>query len=75
MRMSLTELLFLLAAVCCAVAQIAIFRSTAATRAAATSASGMAGRKSAADIVWVVLPAIALAIVLWFTWRAIHIAP
>lgn len=53
--------LFWTAAIACAVAQLAIFRSVFAHRT----------DRSAGEILWAVLPAIALALVLAYTWRRI----
>ena len=58
----LADVLFWLAAGCCAVAELAIVRS-------------VAGARRASEMVWAVLPALALAAVLALTWRAMHAGP
>ncbi len=77
MPLRYAEGLFWAAVVCCVVAQVAIFRSIAATRSTSARSTGAAGSgpsrtRSAAEVAWAVIPAIALAAVLFATWRAIH---
>lgn len=60
--------LFLIAAVIAVVAQLAVLRSVVVGRAPA-SAPGRAARL--AEIVWVVLPTIALIGILFMTWRTL----
>lgn len=67
------ELLFWIAVACCLVAQVAITRST--LRAPARSAElrpGVPRPRRSIEVAWTVLPAVALALVLVMTWRAIH---
>jgi heme/copper-type cytochrome/quinol oxidase subunit 2 len=69
----LADLIFWLAVVCCVVAQAAIVRS--ALRAPVQHGEPgleVPRPRRSIEIVWTVLPAIGLAIVLLFTWRAIH---
>ncbi|MBV9880110.1 MAG: hypothetical protein JO180_06410 [Gemmatirosa sp.] len=68
----LADAIFWIAVVSCAVAQIAILRATAAARAgyAASPARRPAGRVT--EVVWAVLPPLALIGVLLLTWRALH---
>lgn len=72
------DLMFWVALVCCAVAQIAIIRSVflvtpaAATGAAATGAERAAAPRRASELAWALLPAIVLAALFWVTWRAMH---
>lgn len=63
----LIDALFAGAVVCCAVAQVAIVRSTA--RATPRDARGL---HRASEIAWAAIPAIALAAALLFTWQAMH---
>lgn len=72
MPVRLTDAIFWISAICCAVAQAAILRSVivAPAHAPATSSSPLARR--ATDIVWAVLPGLALAAVFVFTWRVMH---
>jgi heme/copper-type cytochrome/quinol oxidase subunit 2 len=69
----LSDIIFWLAAVCCALSQAAIVRS--ALRARAQRPDGSASPSKPIEVAWTVLPALMLALVLVFTWRAIHPAP
>jgi heme/copper-type cytochrome/quinol oxidase subunit 2 len=69
----LSDIIFWLAAVCCALAQAAIVRS--ALRARAQRPDGSAAPSKPIEVAWTVLPALMLALVLVFTWRAMHSAP
>jgi heme/copper-type cytochrome/quinol oxidase subunit 2 len=73
MSFRFTDALFWAAVVCCAIAQIAIIRSivSSPTRIRDSGETTSAGRR-ASEIVWVVLPAIALIFLFLFTWRAMH---
>jgi heme/copper-type cytochrome/quinol oxidase subunit 2 len=62
--------LFWLAVVCCVVAQIEIVRS--AFKAPAASDGTVPAPSRWTEVLWTVVPAIGLALVLAFTWRAIH---
>jgi len=69
----LADLIFWVSVVCCAVAEIAIVRSTLRVSAdRSMSASGILRPRRVTEIAWTVLPAVALAAVLVFTWYAIH---
>ena len=68
----LADAIFWIAAVACAVAQIGIFRATVARRPAPTTHRPAT---RAEEFAWAVLPAIALAVALVLTWRALHPAP
>lgn len=61
MSLTLATVIFWVAVVCCAVAQVAIVRS------ALLSPS----TKRSIDIVWSVLPGVGLAALLVFTWKAL----
>ena len=72
------EPLFWIAVVSCVVAQALIIRSTwrARARAAAGAVRADVPRSPAgAEFAWVILPAVMLAVVLAFTWRAIRENP
>jgi hypothetical protein len=66
------ETLFWLAVACCAIAEIAIVRSVARGSIAVPSGGTLPEVRRAPEIVWAVVPAVALAIVLAVTWRAMH---
>lgn len=73
MRVSLAAVLFWLSVTCCVVAQAAIIRATLrVSRApAGGGATTLPRPRRWLEIVWVVLPAIALGLLLVSTWRAI----
>jgi len=72
MSLRLTDAIFWTSAICCAVAQAAILRSVivAPVQAAGKTSSSL-GRR-ATDIVWAVLPGLALVGVFVLTWRVMH---
>lgn len=67
----LTEMIFWFSAICCALAQAAILRSVVVAPVHAHDDAAPRGRRGA-DIVWAVLPGIALVLVFVFTWRVMH---
>ena len=83
MTASFAAALFWLSVVCCVVAQVAIVRATlrvsrlsgepVATAPSGTSA--MPCPRRGLEMLWVVLPALALAAVLGATWRAVNAPP
>ncbi|HTI63812.1 MAG TPA: hypothetical protein VL524_09870 [Gemmatimonadaceae bacterium] len=71
MTFRLTDAIFWFSAICCAVAQVAILRSVIlAPQAEGLSSSSI--RRRVTDIVWAILPGIALAAVFLLTWRIMH---
>ena len=64
--------LFWLSVACCALAQFFILRSVGAARHAAAPSTMLPKQRSAMEVLWAVLPAVGLALLLVFTWRAIH---
>jgi heme/copper-type cytochrome/quinol oxidase subunit 2 len=62
--------LFWLAVVCCVIAQIEIVRSALKTPPASDGTVPAPSRWS--EVLWTVIPAVGLALVLAFTWRAIQ---
>ena len=71
MTFRFTDVVFWLAAASCAVGHIAILHSIVATPLPADDRRSE-NRRRAVEIVWAVLPGIALAFVLIFTWRDMH---
>ncbi len=74
-----TEATFWVAAVACAVAQLAIVRSVLVARAPAANPGDEAPRvappspaRRAGEVAWAVVPALALAGVLVLTWQAVR---
>jgi heme/copper-type cytochrome/quinol oxidase subunit 2 len=75
---SLGGAIFWIAVASCAIAQVAILRSTLAKRAASSAATehadpSMTVARSSyrVELLWAVIPAVGLALVLWFTWLQI----
>jgi heme/copper-type cytochrome/quinol oxidase subunit 2 len=67
------DFLFWIAVVCCVVAQVAIARSTLGRSARSVEPRpGVPRPRRSIEIAWTVLPAVGLALALFFTWRAIH---
>ena len=83
MTASFAAALFWLSVICCVVAEVAIVRATlrvsrlsgepVATAPSGTSA--MPRPRRGLELLWVVLPALALAVVLGATWRAVSAPP
>ncbi len=71
MTFRFADAVFWLAVTCCAVGHLAILRSIVVTP-GPTGDAGAGQRRRILEIVWAIVPAIALVIVLGFTWRAMH---
>lgn len=71
MNQPLAETIFWIAALACAVAEIAILRSTIAQK-RAQNPSLVSVSSPAAELVWAVIPAVALSLLLLATWRRIE---
>ena len=74
MSFSFADGLFWLSVACCALAQFFILRSVGAARRAAQPAGSLPTQRGAMEMLWAVLPAIGLAVLLVFTWRAVRSA-
>ena len=73
MRPAIADAIFWSALVCCIVAQIAILRSALARhQPPADAPAGLPPVRRGAEVVWALLPALALAGVLALTWRAVQ---
>jgi heme/copper-type cytochrome/quinol oxidase subunit 2 len=71
MSPTLTSALFWIAVACCAVAQVAlIWSAIRAPMSGSTESASMRMPSRASEIAWTVIPAIGLAVLLVFTWRA-----
>ena len=70
MPLPLADAIFWVAAVCCAIAQWFILRGALAAHPAA--GAPMSAARRGLEVVWAVLPAVALALVLAATYRALH---
>jgi heme/copper-type cytochrome/quinol oxidase subunit 2 len=72
MRLSFADGLFWSSVACCALAQYFILRSVGGHRHLADPSANLPRQRGALEIVWALVPAIALAVLLVFTWRAMH---
>ena len=57
---------------CCLVAQVLIVRSVLAARACPPCGRSCRGRAGPCEVMWAIVPAVALAVLLFFTWRAMR---
>ena len=64
--------LFWLSVACCAVAQFFIIRSVRGSRHVPEPTAHLPRSRSGIEMAWAVLPAMGLAVLLFFTWRAVH---
>ncbi|MFL5619884.1 MAG: hypothetical protein ACJ79A_16000 [Gemmatimonadaceae bacterium] len=71
MPSSLREILFWSSAICCLLAQVLIVRSVLGVRALEPQAEVPRSR-SGVELFWALLPAVALGVLFFFTWRAIE---
>ena len=74
MSFLLADAIFWIAVACCAVAQAAIIRSVVISPARVAGSEPTSPARRLSEIAWAVLPGVALAVLLVFTWRAIHVA-
>lgn len=72
MRLSFAYTLFWASVACCAIAQVYIIRSVRLGRHRSEAPVVASRSRHGVEVVWVVLPALALAVLLLFTWRAIR---
>jgi heme/copper-type cytochrome/quinol oxidase subunit 2 len=74
MSFSFADGLFWLSVACCALAQFFIIRSVGAARRATPPSASLPKQRGAVEMLWAVLPAVGLAVLLVFTWRAVRSA-
>jgi heme/copper-type cytochrome/quinol oxidase subunit 2 len=72
MSFSLVDAIFWVAVACCAVAQLAIVHSVVISPARVPGSQPTSTTRRIAELAWAVIPGVALAFVLLFTWRAMH---
>jgi heme/copper-type cytochrome/quinol oxidase subunit 2 len=72
MRLSFAVGLFWLSVACCAVAQFFIIRSVRGSRHVPEPSANVPRSRVGVELLWAVLPAIGLAVLLLFTWRAVR---
>jgi heme/copper-type cytochrome/quinol oxidase subunit 2 len=67
------DAIFWVAVACCVVAQVAIIRSAVISPARPTdSSTPTTGARRTGEIAWAVLPGLALVVLFFYTWNAIH---
>jgi heme/copper-type cytochrome/quinol oxidase subunit 2 len=72
MRLTPSTLLFWLSAACCLVAQVLIVRSVLAGRRLPAASPEVPKVRGGVEVLWAIVPAVALGVLLVFTWRAIE---
>ena len=72
MSLSLSSLLFWSSAACCLIAQALIVRSVLRVQALPQSRPELPRSRSGVELFWALVPAVALAVLFFFTWRAIE---
>lgn len=70
-RLTPSTLLFWSSVACCLVAQVLIVRSVLGARHLPAASSELPRSRDAVELFWAIVPAVALGVLLLFTWRAI----
>ena len=72
MRLSFATGLFWVSVACCLIAQLFIVRSVLGARHLPSPEATVPRARAALELFWAVVPAVALAVLLVFTWRAVQ---
>ncbi|MBW8771009.1 MAG: hypothetical protein JF589_14735 [Gemmatimonadetes bacterium] len=64
-------ILFWISVACCLVAQVLIVRSVLSARGLPAVRPDLPRARGSVEVMWAVVPGVALALILFFTWRAI----
>jgi heme/copper-type cytochrome/quinol oxidase subunit 2 len=72
MILSSRSILFWSSVACCLVAQVLIVRSVLGARTLPGPRPELTRSRGAVEVLWAVAPAVALGVLLWFTWQAIR---
>jgi heme/copper-type cytochrome/quinol oxidase subunit 2 len=72
MPLSARQALFWSSAVCCLLAQVLIVRSVLAVRRLPEPRPELVRSRDGVELFWALLPAVALGVLFYFTWRAIE---
>jgi heme/copper-type cytochrome/quinol oxidase subunit 2 len=75
MRLSFADGLFWSSVACCAVAQYLILRSVGGHRHLPEPSAHVPRQRGGVELLWAVVPAVALAALFVVTWRTMHSAP
>jgi len=73
MPLSLSSLLFWSSAACCLVAQVSIVRSVLRVRELPEPRPELPRSRGGMELLWALVPALALGVLFVFTWRAIEL--
>ena len=72
MRFTPSSLLFWSSVACCLVAQVSIVRSVFGARRLPAASPEVPRSRGGVELFWAIVPAVALGVLLLFTWRAIE---
>ena len=72
MPLSARQILFWSSAICCLLAQVLIVRSVLGVRRLPEPGPALPRSRSGVELFWALLPAVALGVLFFFTWRAIE---
>jgi heme/copper-type cytochrome/quinol oxidase subunit 2 len=72
MRLSFADGLFWTSVACCVIAQLCIIRSVRGARYVPEPSASMPRQRGGLELLWAILPAIGLAVLMLFTWRAMQ---
>lgn len=75
MRLFFANGLFWLSVACCVIAQVYIVQSVRGNRYVPEPTAGTPRSRDAMEMIWALLPAVALGLLLFFTWRAVQAQP
>jgi heme/copper-type cytochrome/quinol oxidase subunit 2 len=75
MSLPLPSLLFWSSAACCLIAQVLIVRSVLRMQALPEPRAELPRSRSGVELFWALVPAVALGVLFFFTWRAIEQGP
>jgi heme/copper-type cytochrome/quinol oxidase subunit 2 len=75
MRLSFADGLFWSSVACCAIAQFLILRSVAGRRHVPEPSARLPRQRDGMELLWAVVPAVALAALFVVTWRTMHRPP
>jgi heme/copper-type cytochrome/quinol oxidase subunit 2 len=72
MMLTPRSVLFWSSVICCLVAQVLIVRSVLGARTLHGPRPELTRSRGAVEVIWALAPAVALFVLLWFTWQAIR---
>lgn len=72
MPIVVADAIFWVAVACCAIAQVMILRSALVAPLAEPTEPHLPRTDRRVEVAWTIVPAVGLALLLWFTWHAIH---